>query len=247
MKLEALVGTLLLGSLIACSSKDEKPADAQQPAAATAPATTKDTTKPADDASETASGTPATPGPTPAEPAPTTAAPPGPETCDSLAAKAATPAGKISDVKTLKGPFGIEPVDVYATEDDEGLHIVLTETANACSYHANNLRAQAMNELTLTFPKTDKAFGPGSFDAFEGNQEAGVACMAEDATSGSIGTAWSGGSLHGKITITNKTATLVEGTIEVTDVANAHFTFSAPICTPLAPEARPTCCASPQQ
>lgn len=248
MKLDTILGTLLLGSLIACGSKEEVPADAQQPAAATTPATSSDATKPAGDTTSTDSTTntaPAANDPNaPATTDPAAPAAPVPETCETLAAKAATPAGKLTDA-TVNGVFKINPVDVYATEDADGLHLVVTETANTCAYHANNLQAQRSNELTIDLPKID---APGSFKPTRFSQESGLACLTDDQF-GNTGTSTGGGSTRGTVTITAKSATLVEGTVSVTNFngRKSTFGFSAPICAPLAVDAQPTCCAAPDQ
>lgn len=78
--------------------------------------------------------------------------------------------------------------------------------------------------------------------------ESGQACLPEDFKGGGFGgTAWSGGSARGKVTITSKTDTLVEGTVDVSDFSGKKttFTFSAPICASLDPQAQQdvTCCS----
>lgn len=241
MKLDMLIGTLLLGSVIACSASEEKAADAQQPV--TVPERTTGTNEPAANPTVGGSSTTITPGAAAAPAAPAEPAAPVPETCESLAAKAATPAGKLTDL-AAEGMYPIAPIDVYATETEAGLSIILTETANACAYHANHLKASKVNELTFLFPKGDKAFGVGTFGVAEFSQEAGTVCATE-ATDFSIGSAWGGGSARGQLTITNKTATLIEGTITITDGPQSTFSFRAPICAGLPADAEATCCASP--
>lgn len=246
MKLSSVLGTILLGSLLACSgSKDESPAG--QPAAATTPESSTDSTKPEDDTADSTTDAPA-PATDPAattDPAETSPEAAGPETCESLAAKAETPAGKLTDVTAVSGSFDIDPIDVYATEDEDGLHIILTETANACAYHANKLQSAHLNELAIDFPKGDAEFGPGTFKPSSFSQEAGTACFAEDQF-GQIGTAWAGGGARGKLTITAKTASLVEGTVDIKDPngSKTTFTFRAPICAKAEPTDELTCCAA---
>jgi hypothetical protein len=122
---------------------------------------------------------------------------------------------------------------------------VVTETANTCAYRANNLQAQSENELTIDLPKVD---APGTFKPFRFTQESGMACLADNEF-GNTGTANGGGSARGTITITAKSATLVEGTVAVTSFngRKTTFGFSAPICAPLAADATPTCCASAER
>ena len=88
----------------------------------------------------------------------------------------------------------------------------------------------------------------GSFKPSRFSQESGLACLAENQF-GNTGTASGGGSARGTVTITAKTATLVEGTVSLTSFngEKTSFGFSAPICAPLAADAQPTCCASPDE
>lgn len=253
MKLDTVLGAFLLSLVVACSSKTEEapPAPEQPAAATTAPAA------PAKDANAPKAETgPATEtGATNAKPTTTDpAAPAAPVALTCETAKTVAPAGKLA-ITTVQGGFGIKPIDVFATEDERGLTISLTETANECGYRAASIAHAQMNELRIRVRKKgDAPIAPGELTPEGIEEEAGTACEPPpepgDVDFGSNGTALSGGSLRGKVTITTKTATLVEGTVDVKDWQGnkTTFTFTAPICPSAADDAKPAekevvCCA----
>jgi hypothetical protein len=176
--------------------------------------------------------------------------------CDALV-MASLPDG----VFTVDEPvalFSINPVDVYAeqwTNEADGvqrLRIALTETPRECAFRSNRLSPRYMNELRLTIERPLSKEGPADFEpgtyAVESIQaEAGERCITEEELvqrGGWSGTAGAGASVSGNVTITNRTATMVEGTFHVVahDGKVMQGTFAAPICEHLPVTEKLTCC-----
>lgn len=247
----SVLGASVLAALVACSGA--KPDSASQAGAST---TTAGTTP--SDSSDTSSSTPASTatdaGVTDPDAAVDTdagaAVTDGPQTCDSLAAAAGTPAGTLQ----VTSVHGITPVDVYATQDDNALTIVLTTTANECGYRNNNLAHQSVQELQFITQTPDGGFVPGTFKPFEVLSQQGDQCIPDDADfNGGFfpGMSFREGSARGTLTITAIDATSVTGTMNVTDFQGAkqQFTFTAPICAGVSQDQvqAGTCCADPNQ
>ena len=177
-----------------------------------------------------------------------------PQTCDTLATAAATPAGQLQ----VTSAHGINPVDVYATQDDQQLTIVLTETANECGYRLNNLAHASMNELRIIVATPQGGFVPGTFSPSETESEQGQVCFPQTNDNnngfgggGFGGTSESGGTARGTVTITAIDASSVTGTVDVRDFngRETSFTFTAPLCPEVSQDQTQgaTCCADPNQ
>lgn len=179
----------------------------------------------------------------------------GPQTCDTLAASAATPAGALQ----ITAVHGIQPVDVYATQDDNGLVITLTTTANECGYRNNNLSHESIQELQFITQTPEGGFVPGTFKPSEVKSTQGTQCFPQQQGDdddgfffpGNAGTSFQEGSARGTLTITAIDATSVSGTMDVTDFTGRKdtFTFTAPICAAVSQDQiqGATCCADPNQ
>ena len=174
---------------------------------------------------------------------------PGPQTCSTLAAAAQKPAGQLQ----VTAVHSITPIDVYATQDENGLSIVLTQTANECGYRANNLTHQSLGEVQIITPTPESgAFAAGTFQPQEIFTQQGTECLPPGADpSQDQGSSFQDSGAQGTMTITAISATSVTGTMDVQDFrGHAYtFTFTAPICGALTQDQldNATCCGDPAQ
>lgn len=173
----------------------------------------------------------------PVDTAPATAAiPPPAPICAAVASL--EPAGKIFENGS---PTADPNDDVYAAVGDDGtITIVRTSEKRWCDLARAGVVHQNGKQT---------AFSAAEAGLLNISQTGGTMCsLPGDTQGGGFGGV---NKQDGKLVITNRTATLVEGSIEYVDTSAEHatlsFTFSAPICNVPAPTSNVTCCANPDR
>jgi hypothetical protein len=147
------------------------------------------------------------------------------------------------------------------------LVIGLSETRHVCQYRENGLSPMSMNERRITVSRVAPVaavpeIGAGTYSAATATAtaagglgmewESGQSCTPPPPPGtpivGGISTATGGNALTGVVTITERTASRIKGSFDVTTPDGKVYTatFDAPLCSdPAVPSTAITCCAEP--